>query len=147
VPEKTAQLGAIVALAYYASTILLFALRLAGRSDCENWLGLVQTLVALPLVVYLFLQGPRLQRPTLYYVQLGCMPAFLVVELLLDYVLKVDFRQVQWMVIAYVMLFFAGTGGMLGVAAYAGRAWTVAAVLLFLVMAVLAFVQRAITGM
>ena len=51
------------------------------------------------------------------------------------------------MVITYVTLFFAGTGGMLGVAENAGRAWTIPAVILFLVMAVLAFVQRAVTGM
>jgi hypothetical protein len=48
------------------------------------------------------------------------------VEALLDYILKVDFRSVSWMVISYVMLFFAGTGDLMGV---------------------LAFVQRAVTGM
>ena len=50
------------------------------------------------------------------------------------------------MVIAYIVLFFAGSGGMLGVAANAGRAWTIPAATLFLVMAVLAFIQRAATG-
>jgi len=69
------------------------------------------------------------------------------VELLLDYILKIDFRNVGWMVISYVVLFFAGTGGMLGVAANAGRGWTILAVILFLVMAALAFIQRAVTGM
>ena len=69
------------------------------------------------------------------------------VELLLDYVLKIEFRQVTWTVISYVMLFFAATGGMLGVAANGGRVWMISAVILYLVMAVLAFVQRAVTGM
>ena len=59
----------------------------------------------------------------------------------------IDFRNVQWMVISYVVLFFAGTGGMLGVARNAGRGWTILAVSLFLVMAALAFIQRAVTGM
>ncbi len=45
------------------------------------------------------------------------------------------------------MLFFAGTGGMLGVAALAGRGWLAAAGILFLVTAVLTFVQRGVTGM
>jgi hypothetical protein len=44
-------------------------------------------------------------------------------------------------------LFFAGTGGLLGVATNAGRNWSVTAVVLFLVMAALTFVQRAVTGM
>jgi hypothetical protein len=50
-------------------------------------------------------------------------------------------------VISYVVLFFAGTGGMLGVARYAGRGWSISAIILFLIMAVLTFVQRAVTGM
>ena len=61
---------------------------------------------------------------------------FLLVELLLDYVLVIEFRQVGWMVISYVMLFFAATGGMLGVAAKAGRTWTISGVILFLYMLV-----------
>ena len=68
-------------------------------------------------------------------------------EFLLDYALKIEFRQTRWMVISYVVLYFAGTGGMLGVASNAGRGWTISAVILFLVTAVLAFVQRAATGM
>ena len=51
------------------------------------------------------------------------------------------------MVIGYVVLFFAGSGGMLGVAANAGRGWTILTVILFFVMAALAFIQRAVTGM
>jgi len=83
----------------------------------------------------------------LYYIQIILILLFLLVELLLDYILKIDFRQVRWMVISYVTFFFAATGGMLGVAANGGRTWTISTVILFLVMAVLAFVQRAVTGM
>jgi hypothetical protein len=75
------------------------------------------------------------------------MLAWLLAEALLDYILKVDFRNTRWIVISYVVLFFAGAGGMLGVAANAGREWSVAAILLFLIMTVLTFVQRAVTGM
>jgi len=51
------------------------------------------------------------------------------------------------MAISHVVLFFAGGGGMLGVAANAGRGWSIAAIILFLIMAGLAFVQRAVSGM
>jgi len=47
------------------------------------------------------------------------------------------------MVISYVTFFFAAAGGMIGVANLAGSGWAIAAVILFLIMAVLAFVQRA----
>jgi hypothetical protein len=75
------------------------------------------------------------------------MLAWLIVEALLDYILKIDFRNIRWMLISYTVLFFAGAGGMLGVAANAGRGWSIAAIVLFLIMTVLTFVQRAVTGM
>jgi hypothetical protein len=45
------------------------------------------------------------------------------------------------------MIFFGGTGGMLGVASHAGKPWAYSAIGLFLCMAILAFIQRAKTGM
>lgn len=73
-----------------------------------------------PLVI-LVLAAPHLQRPVLYCIQVGCMLACLIVETILDHGLKIDFRHIRWMVISYVVLFFASTGGMLGVATNAGR--------------------------
>jgi hypothetical protein len=145
-PEKTDLIGAIVALAIYALYILLFVFRLLGQAELGRRLASIQFLAALPLA-YLLWKAPQLDRPVLYYIQASLMLAFLVMELLLDYALQIDFRQVSWMVIGYVTFFFAACGGMLGLAANAGRAWTITAVILFLGMAVLAFVQRALTGL
>jgi len=144
--DRTNLLGAIVAVVFYASAILLCIFRLLGKPQFGHWIGYVEFLLAIPMI-YLLVKAPQLERPTLYYIQIGLMLAWLIVEALLDYILKIDFRQVRWMVISYVVLFFAGTGGMLGVARNAGRGWTISAIILFLVMAVLAFVQRAVTGM
>ena len=83
----------------------------------------------------------------MYYIQIGCMLAWLAVEAWLDYIRKFDFRKIRWIVIGYVVLFFAGTGGLLGLAANAGGGWRIAAIILFLIMAVLTFVQRRVTGM
>jgi hypothetical protein len=138
-------LGGVVAVSIYFLCILVFIARLAGLRSLEHWLGIFLLATFIPLV-YLLLVAPQLGRPPLYYVQIGLMICFLLAELVLDYVLKVDFRQVQWMVVAYVMLFFAGTGGMIGVATHAGKPWTVAGVILFIAMGVLAFVQRIRTG-
>ena len=144
--EKTNQLGAIVAVAFYVSAILVFIFRLLGRPQYGHWIGYFEFLLAIPMV-YLLIQAPQLERPALYYIQIGCMLAWLLLEAWLDYILKLDFRHIRWMVIGYVMLFFAGTGGMLGVAAQAGGGWRISAIILFLVMAVLTFVQRSVTGM
>jgi hypothetical protein len=97
-------------------------------------------------MIYLLIKAPEYNRPALYYIQIGLMLAWIVAEMLLDYILKINFRNNKWMVISYVTLFFAGTRGMLGVAANAGRGWSVISIVLFLIMAVLAFVQRAVIG-
>jgi hypothetical protein len=144
--EKTNLLGAIVAVAFFVSASLVFVFRLLGRPTYGHWIGYFEFLLAIPLL-YLLWTAPQLQRPALYYIQIGCMLAWLVVEALLDYILKIEFRNVRWMVISYVVLFFAGSGGMLGVATNAGREWSMVAVALFLIMAALTFIQRAVTGL
>ena len=144
--EQINLLGGITTLAYFSSMILIFVLRLLGKADPGAKLGLVQTLVAIPAVGCLLFTAPKLDRPTLYIIQVSLFLVFLIVELLIDFILKIEFRQVRWMVITYVTFFFAAAGGMIGVAGQAGTGWTIAAVILFLIMAVLAFVQRAVTG-
>jgi len=144
--ERTNLLGASVAVLFFISAILVFVFRLLGKPRYGHWMGYFEFLLALPLV-YLLATAPRLGRPWLYYLQIGLMLVWLVVMLFLDYILKINFRQVRWAVIGYVVLFFAGSGGMLGVAANAGQGWIIPASILFLIMAVLAFVQRAVTGM
>ena len=144
--ERTNLIGAVTAIAFFVSAILVFVFRLLGKPQYGHWIGYFEFLLAIPLI-FLLVNAPQLGRPALYYIQVGCMLAWLVVEALLDYIFKVNFRQVRWMVIGYVVLFFAGTGGLLGVATNAGRSWSIAAIVLFLVMAALTFVQRAVTGM
>ncbi len=74
------------------------------------------------------------------------MLLWIIILFLVDYIFKVEFRQIQWMVITYVVLYFAGMGGMIGIASKAGRGWTISAVILFFVAGILAFIQRAVTG-
>ncbi len=144
--EKTNLLGAIVAVAFFLSAILVFIFRLLNRPQYGYWIGYFELLLIFPLI-FLLLKAPQLHRPALYYIQISCMLLWLIAEALLDYILKIDFRNVRWMVITYVVLFFAGSGGMLGIATYAGRGWGILAIILFIIMAALAFVQRAVTGM
>ena len=139
-------IGAIAAVLIYSLTILVLIARLAGSPRTEHWLGLALVSMAVPLVYLLVIAGGH-ARPPLYYVQLSLMVVYLVVELLLDYVLKLEFRSIGWMTIAYVTIFFGGTGGMVGVASHAGKPWMYSAIVLFLSMAILAFVSRAKTGL
>jgi hypothetical protein len=139
-------LGALTAVAFFISAILVFVFRLLHKPNLGYWIGYFEFLLALPLLI-LLVTAPSLGRPALYYLQICLMLAWLVVEALLDYILKIDFRQVRWMVISYVTLFFAASGGMVGVAANAGEVWLWIAGILFLVMAALAFIQRSVTGM
>lgn len=143
--EQLNLLGAGLALTIFVLSSLTFIARLLGQPEPGRWLGVPLLLTAFPLS-FLLVQAPQQARPILYYLQIGLMLAWLAVEFVVDYWPRVKFRHVRRAVIGYVMLFFAGTGGMVGVASQAGPAWTMAAGGLFLVMAVLAFVQRARTG-
>lgn len=144
--DKANLLGAFLAHSIYTIVILIFIARLIGKPHLGHYLGLFLMITVIPLV-YLMIIAPSLERAPLYYIQISLMLVYLVVELLLDYILKVEFRNVRWIAILYVMLFFAGSGGMIGIASQAGSIWSVSAVILFIVMVILAFVQRAVVGM
>jgi hypothetical protein len=144
--EKLDLLGAITAHVIFISGILTFSARMLFKTRPGHWIGIPILLMAFPLG-YLLIKAPAFDRPFLYYVQIAVMLIWLVVLFLVDYIFKFDFRQTQWMVICYVVLYFAGLGGMLGIAAEAGRGWTISAVILFFIAAILAFVQRAVTGL
>ena len=137
--------GAIVANLINVLVIAVLIARLSNRPKIEYWLGIILTLSIVPLA-YLFITAIGFKRPFLYFIQIGLMITYLVVELMLDYILKVDFRQNQRIVIPYIMLFFSGTGGMIGVASHAGKVWIIVTVISFLIMTILSFVQHYITG-
>jgi hypothetical protein len=138
--------GAVVAVVLFVSSIVTFSARLMFGASAGHWIGVPFVLMAFPLGFLLYM-APRVNRPFLYYLQIVLMLASIIVLFLLDYVFKVEWRGKQWMVVGFVMLYFAGLGGMIGVASRAGRAWTISAVILFLVTAVMAFVQRSVTGL
>ena len=139
-------LGAGLAIFILSSVIMIFIFRLMNLPKVEYWIGLVLVFSVLPLG-YLLYTAPALNRPSIFYIQLILMISFLLIELFLDYIFRVEFRQTRWMVITYVTIFFASTGGMIGIASLAGRGWMIASVSLFLIMTFLAFYQRAKTGM
>jgi len=144
--QHTDLLGGILAILTYTLVTSLLLARLGGHENLERGFGIILILLIVPLT-YLIIAAFSLDRPRIYILQVGLMILFLTVELALDYVFEVPFRTVKWQTIAYVMLFFGATGGMIGVASLAGRAWSAAAIIGFLVMGGVSFLQRHITGL
>jgi hypothetical protein len=144
--RKANRLGGVISLLVLVLCILIFLFRLGGMSGVEQLLGIVFLATAIPIAYLLFSAG-SLHRSRLYYIQIGAILTFILLELLLDYILKIEFRSVKWMTVLYVMFFFAGTGGLIGIASLAGKRWSATAIVLFLLMTLLAFWQRGKTGM
>jgi hypothetical protein len=138
--------GAITANVYMLLIIAVFVSRILGWFEIERWVGFASSLIIVPLV-YLFVVGLGTGRRKIYFVWLALMVLFALFELVVDQILRIDLRSAQWTVVPYVMFFFAATGGMIGVAMQAGKAWAITTVIVFLITAILAFVQRGITGL
>jgi hypothetical protein len=143
--ERLNLIGAVTAQVIFISSILTFSSRLIFKIGPGHWVGTPLLLMVFPLG-YLLFTAPGANRPFLYYIQTGLMLIFIILLFFVDYVFKYDFRQTQWMVISFVVMYFAAMGGMIGVASLAGRGWTISSIVLFLIAAILAFVQRAVTG-
>ena len=139
-------LGAVIAVADNLLIIAILAARLSGAPKLEYRLGIVLLLSIIPLG-YLLVSSITEGRGSMYIIWIGLMLAYLLAELILDYVLQSQWRSVRWMAIAYVMLLFGATGGMVGAAARAGRGWLIAAAATFFIMFALSFYQHAKTGM
>ena len=144
--ERLDLLGALVAVAVYVSSLVVFSARIMFNLAPGHWIGVPFLLTAFPLASLLARAGD-VDRPLLYSLQVGLMLASVVVVLLLDYVFHVEWRDTQWMVVSFVVLYFGGLGGMIGVASRAGTPWTVASVVLFFATGAMAFIQRAVTGL
>ena len=139
-------IGAITANVYMLLIIAVFVTRILGLLEISRWIGFTSSLVIFPLL-YLFIVGLRTSRRKIYFAWLALMILFVLFELIIDQILRVDLRSQLSSVIPYVMFFFAATGGMIGVASQAGKTWAITTVIIFLIMAILAFVQRGITGL
>ena len=138
--------GAILANVINISTISIFTARLLGRPEIGHWIGIIILFSIVPLF-YLLYSAKFLNRARIYYIWIGLMIVFIVLEFLVDWFPKIEFRNNLFIVIPYVMLFFGATGGMIGVASLAGKRWAAVTITSFLIMAVLAFIQRQVTGM
>jgi hypothetical protein len=138
-------IGAVTAQVIFISSIITFSSRMIFKIAPGHWVGTPLLLMVFPLG-YLLIKAAEVNRPILYYIQVGLMLLFIILLFLVDFIFRYDFRQTYTMVVSFVVLYFAAMGGMIGVASLAGRVWTISSVVMFLIAGVLAFVQRAVTG-
>jgi hypothetical protein len=94
----------------------------------------------------MFINASEINSSFLYFLQLGLMICFILAELTLDYILKLDFRQNRSILIPYVMLFYASFGGMIGIASQSGKYWTIVTIITFLLMVGISLLMHFKTG-
>lgn len=134
-------LGSVIANINNILLIFLFLARIYKYPKIEYWLGVIFMLSIVPLT-YMLIKAIESKRAIIYFVQLSLMIGFIFVEFLLDYLLKLNFRQNQNYVIPFLILFYASLGGMIGIASHSGKQWTVITVITFLLMVTVSLIMH-----
>ena len=129
-------LGAVIANLNNLILVGIFLARLL-----RYWLGVLFLLSIFPIAWMLY-KSFSANTGTLYFIQLSLMMAFLIVEFILDYYLKIDFRHNRNILIPYVTLFYASLGGMIGVAGRCGKTWTIITVITFLSVTIISLIMH-----
>lgn len=104
--------------------LLIVAIMLSrplGRKDLERRLGLVVIACALPVGLAVVLNAVGKREWWAVVLPLPLLLHF-VVELLLDYVLRFEFRKTRWLG-PYLLIFYAGQMGMIGYSFLAFDRW------------------------
>lgn len=138
-------LGSVIASTNNILLIFLFLSRIYKYPWIEYWLGIVFMLSIVPLA-YMWIKAIESKRAIIYFVQLSLMIAFIVVEFILDYLLKLEFRQNQNYVIPFLILFYASLGGMIGISSHSGKQWAVITVITFLLMTTVSLIVHFMTN-
>ncbi|HEX9970937.1 MAG TPA: hypothetical protein VGD14_02595, partial [bacterium] len=99
----------------------VFIARARGFERTEYILGLVVVALALPVITIIVLNIMR-QRAWWTIVLPLPLIMYCLVELLLDYILKLDFRNTG-LVWLYIPIFYVGLWGMIGYSFLIGRQW------------------------
>ena len=101
--------------------VAIFLSRPAGRKRLEYWLGIANLALILPLAAGI-LFNLSAGREWWATVLPALLLAFLLLELLLDYILKLQFRQTR-LLGPYLLLYYAAQMGMIGYAFLVSEPW------------------------
>jgi hypothetical protein len=138
--------GALLAVFDNIILTALFIARLYRRPKTEYILGVLFLFSFFP-ALFLLIKAHLFNRPFIYYLQLILLCLFIIVEFLLDYLLKIDFRKNKIITIPYVALSYAALGGMTGAASYAGMKWLILSAVTFLSVVFLSLYVHIKTGL
>ena len=111
----------IVANAVNLLLIGLFLARAAGARGAERAFGLGTVVLVVPVVVAVILNAAG-GRGWWYVVLPMVLVVFLCVEVVLDYILGLDFRHTR-LLWPYLLLFYLAVNAMIGYAFLVGRAY------------------------
>jgi hypothetical protein len=98
---------------------LIFLNRVFGRAEWEHGLGYGTLIMAFPLTI-IALENLAGGRGWAFWILPLVMVAFLVVEFVLDYWLKFNFRQTAWLG-PYLLLYYLALFAMIGYAFLVGK--------------------------
>ena len=104
----------VIANLFNLIMVAIFVSRPFELKRLETWLGLVSIALALPVGIAIVL-NVMAGREWWAVVLPALLFGFLLVELLLDYILKIDFRHTR-LLGPYLLLFYAAQMGMVGYA-------------------------------
>lgn len=100
---------------------LIFLNRVFGRAEWEPWLGYGTLVMAIPLAA-IAIANLAGGRSWAFWLLPLVMVAYLVVEFLLDYLLKLDFRHTA-LLGPYLLIYYLGLFAMIGYAFMVGRSF------------------------
>jgi len=98
---------------------LIFLNRVFGRTAWEHWLDYGTLIMVFPLTAIAFLNLAG-RRSWAFWILPLMMVLFLVVEFVLDYWLKFNFRQTAWLG-PYLLVYYLALFAMIGYAFLAGK--------------------------
>ncbi len=138
---KLASYFYIISFVFYLTSIFIFILRIINFTLFEYYLGLIQ--VSLLLIIAIMFFNHNLNNyDVLFYIQIIVFVIWLVFEFILDYILKIDFRNKPVLLIPYVILFFAACGSVIGFLSRINKKSAIIGVILFFITFILAFFQH-----
>lgn len=108
------QLVVLVANLYNLILVGIFLSRPYGMQRLERFLGLIGIALGLPLAIALVINW-RAGREWWFWFLPALLLAFILAELILDYILQIEFRQTR-LLGPYLLLYYAALMGMIGYA-------------------------------
>jgi len=130
------------AVAFNLLIAAIFVAQKLGRENLVRTFGVLWLCLLIPLTL-VFVSYRSAGRETWILVNFGFVFLYMLVELLLDYVFKVDFRSKPITHVPYIILEYAALFSLMGIAFEIDQTWgTVVAVCFWILMGGLVFLYR-----